>query len=105
MGIARILLRESPFLLAMSTLNFSMAFLWGVRFLYPGAVWDLWWDKLGFILMFCAKAGFIVFVVDALPGLFGSGRCVHDYLADTRVCGAKAGGGGSRVLRGRERVL
>ena len=102
MGIARILLRESPFLLAMTTLNFSMAFLWGVRFLYPGAVWELWWEKLGFILMLCAKAGFVVFVADALPGLFGSGRCVHDYLADTRVCGAKAE---DRCSRGHERVL
>ena len=105
MGIARILLRESPFLLAMSTLNFSMAFLWGVRFLYPGAVWELWWEKLGVILTFYAKLAVAVLSVDVLPGLFGSGRCVHDYLADTRVCGAKAEGGGSRVLRGRERVL
>lgn len=85
MGIARVLLREAPFLIAMTTLDFSMAFLLVVRFLYPGFVWDLWWDKLGFILMFCAKAGFVVFVVDVLPGLFGSRRCIHDRLADTRV--------------------
>ena len=85
MGIARVLLREAPFLIAMTTLDFSMAFLLVVRFLYPGFVWDLWWDKLGFILMFCAKAGFVVFVVDVLPGLFGSRRRIHDRLADTRV--------------------
>lgn len=85
MGIARVLLREAPFLIAMTTLDFSMAFLLVVRFLYPGFVWDRWWDKLGFILMFCVKVGFVVFVVDALPGLFGSRRCIHDRLADTRV--------------------
>ena len=35
-----------------TTLDFSMAFLLVVRFLYPGFVWDLWWDKIGFFITF-----------------------------------------------------
>ena len=105
MGIVRMLLREAPFLISVSLLVFTMDFTLGIRFSSPSFIWDRWWEKLGVILTFYAKLAVAVLSVDALPGLFGSGRCVHDYLADTRVCGAKAGGGGSRVLRGRERVL
>lgn len=100
MGIARVLLREMPFLIAMTTVDFFMDFLLVVRFLAPGFIWDFCWNNLGFILMFYVKMVFVVFVADALPGLFGLRRCVHDYLADTRVCGAKPEGGRCRVLRG-----
>ena len=100
MGIARVLLREMPFLIAMTTLDFFMDFLLVVRFLAPGFIWDFCWDNLGFILMFCAKMIFVVFVADALPGLFGLRRCIHDYLADTRVCSVKPEGMGCRILRG-----
>lgn len=85
MGIVRMLLREAPFLISVSLLVFTMDFTLGIRFSSPSFIWDRWWDKLGFILMFCVKVGFVVFVVDALPGLFGSRRCIHDRLADTRV--------------------
>ena len=62
-----------------------MDFTLGIRFSSPSFIWDRWWDKLGVILTFYAKLGFAVLSVDALPGLFGSRRCIHDRLADTRV--------------------
>lgn len=54
---------------------------------------------MGFTLVFYAKLGLAVLAVDALPGLFGSGRCIHDRLADTWGCVAKPEGR-CRVLRG-----
>lgn len=70
-GFGRLFLRELPFLFFVTLLFIS------------------WYAEPRSEMGIYAKLAVAVLLIDVLPGLFGSGRCVHDRLAGTRVCDLK----------------